>query len=210
MKNYQEFLKETIQNNERTILSEDPLVYVVENFATDKECDEIVFLATGKLEKAKVVDETGNSIIHSARTGSNVFIGHSETLYVKNLSERIARLVGISLKNAEKMQVVHYGITETYDYHNDGFRDGSKALENGGQRIMTALLYLNNVEEGGSTSFKNLKIDVQPQKGKLLVFETVKRGSNKIHEGALHAGMPVTKGEKYACNFWFREKERID
>ena len=37
--------------------------------------------------------------------------------------------------------------------------------------LKTALVYLNDVEEGGSTRLNRLNIDVLPKLGKLLLFE---------------------------------------
>ena len=73
--------------------------------------------------------------------------------------------------------------------------------------MITALVYLNDVEEGGHTSFANLKIDVAPDKKKLLVFHNCYPGTTKRHANSLHAGTPPTKGEKYAFNLWFREQK---
>ena len=74
--------------------------------------------------------------------------------------------------------------------------------------MITALVYLNDVEEGGHTSFGKLNIHVNPEKRKLLVFHNCYEGTTKRHENTLHAGTPPTKGEKYAFNLWFREKPR--
>ena len=43
----------------------------------------------------------------------------------------------------------------------------------------------------------------------LLVWKNVVPGTTKIHPESLHAGRPVTKGEKYAFNLWFRENKFV-
>jgi hypothetical protein len=70
---------------------------------------------------------------------------------------------------------------------------------------LTALLYLNDVQEGGGTRLSKLNIEVTAKKGKLLVFRNVYEGGHFKHEKSEHAGMPVKKGEKYAVNLWFKE-----
>ena len=71
--------------------------------------------------------------------------------------------------------------------------------------MVTALIYLNDVEEGGSTKFTKLDLDVSPTTGKLLIFENTLKDSINKHPLSEHAGMPVIKGEKYICNLWFRQ-----
>jgi len=34
-------------------------------------------------------------------------------------------------------------------------------------------------------------------------------GTTKVHPDSLHAGRPVTKGEKFAFNLWFRENKFV-
>jgi len=40
----------------------------------------------------------------------------------------------------------------------------------------------------------------------MVLFHNCHQGSNVRHPDSLHGGMPVIQGEKWACNFWFREK----
>ena len=93
---------------------------------------------------------------------------------------------------------------DTFDPNNQGY---SPYLKNGGQRVVTALAYLNDVIEGGETVFPNLDKSVTPEKGKIVIFHLCKKGTYEPNPDALHGGMPVTKGEKWAFNLWFREKE---
>ena len=56
---------------------------------------------------------------------------------------------------------------DAFDLSND---DGRRFASNGGQRTVTILVYLNDVERGGHTSFPALNLDVKPQKGMALIF----------------------------------------
>ena len=109
------------------------------------------------------------------RTGSNHWLLHNHDEVTKRVGERISSLIGIPLENAESYQVVHYDVSQKYDQHWDAYAKNEsekclRCLKWGGQRMVTALLYLNNVEEGGGTSFPNLNIVSRAEKGKLLVF----------------------------------------
>jgi prolyl 4-hydroxylase len=116
------------------------------------------------------------------------------------------------IRNAEMFQVVHYESGTEYKPHFDSFDQstelGKKYWEPGGQRMITALIYLNDVEDGGATYFPELNISINPKKGNVLVFHNTISETTNINPRSLHAGMPVTSGEKWAANLWFRENLR--
>ena len=207
-----EFKKPIRTEGNKIIYNEDPLVYVIEDFITDEECSHIVNESDSKLQRAKTIGGK-DGIYHENRTGSNCWIAHNHSEITTGLGQRIADLIGFPLKNAESYQVVYYTGGTQYNDHHDAFdhetEEGRKHLERGGQRIYTALGYLNEVEEGGATEFKDLNISVKPKKGSLLVWKNILPGTTKLHPDSLHAGRPVTKGEKYAFNLWFRENKFV-
>ena len=207
-----EFKKPIRTEGNKIIYNEDPLVYVIEDFITDEECSHFVNASDSKLQRAKTIGGK-DGIYHENRTGSNCWIAHNHSNVTTDLGQRIADLIGFPLKNAESYQVVYYTGGTQYNDHHDAFdhetEEGRKHLERGGQRIYTALGYLNDVEEGGATEFKDLNISVKPKKGSLLVWKNILPGTTKLHPDSLHAGRPVTKGEKYAFNLWFRENKFV-
>jgi prolyl 4-hydroxylase len=196
----------------KIIYNEDPLIYVIENFISDEECDHFVQESKDKLERAKTIGGK-DGIYHEKRTGMNCWIPHSQSESSKAIGDRVADLIGFPLRNAESYQVVYYTGGTEYNDHHDAFdhetEEGRKHLKRGGQRIYTALGYLNDVEEGGSTDFRDLNISIPPKKGSLLVWKNILPGTTKVHPASLHAGRPVTKGEKYAFNLWFRENKFV-
>ena len=76
---------------------------------------------------------------------------------------------------------------------------------NGGQRIVTVLVYLNNVPRGGATAFPNLNLEVQPRRGMALVFfpSTLDGLLDKM---ALHAALPAVD-VKYVSQVWIRQSD---
>ena len=193
----------------RNTLCEDPKVYAYNNYLTHEECDHFIKVGTPHLKRAYVSD-TKQGTISKGRTGSNYWLVHSHDEITRNVGKRISELIGIPLENAESYQFIHYNETQRYDQHWDSYtlNDSEKCkrcLKYGGQRMVTCLLYLNTVEEGGGTRFPNLNIESNAEKGKMLVFHNCLPGTNTPHPNSLHAGCPVLKGEKYAINLWFRE-----
>ena len=199
----------------KIIYSDDPLVYVIENYLTDKECQHLIDLSKNNFKPAKTLSNAdhGNTSVRNekTRTGRNCWIKHTTSKTCKGIGSRIAKLIDWKLRCAEKIQVVYYSDGTQYKEHYDCFETDTRAgkieIEHAGQRMFTALGYLNNVEEGGATEFPLLNISVKPKQGSLLVWQNVIAGTNEVHKGTLHAGRPVTKGEKFAFNLWFREKQ---
>ena len=172
-------------------------------------CDHFINLSNGKLKRALVSSEK-EGIISKGRSGSNCWIEHNKDDKTLSVANRISNIIEIPLESTESFQIIYYDKTQEYFNHYDAwdFNEVEKSrrnLKNGGQRIFTALVYLNDVEEGGSTKFTKLNIDVKAEKGKLLIFENVYEDTNIRHYYSEHAGRPVIKGEKYAFNLWFRE-----
>ncbi len=192
-------------------ISKIPLIYTIDNFIDDNQCDHIIKMSEDNLERALVVSE-GKGITTKGRTGFNCWIRHNKDNILKEICEKISKLVEIPLKNAENVQVIHYSKDQEYKIHFDAFDkstiQGIKHTKFGGNRVVTCMVYLNNVESGGSTSFPKLDLEVKPKKGKLLVFYNCENEKyEKPHKNSLHAGSPVLEGEKYAFTLWFREKD---
>ena len=191
-------------------VNDDPLIYVFEDFLDPREIDGLLDAARPKLQQALV--SSANSGVESARrTGSNCWIPHSYNQVIEELSLRVAEVVGIGLEFAESLQVIYYGETEEYAPHFDAWdattERGQRCMAKGGQRMVTCLLYLSDVEQGGGTCFPKLDMEIRAKKGRMLLFHNCHPGSLVRHPGSLHGGMPVLSGEKWACNFWFREQQ---
>ena len=191
------------------VLSLEPLLIVVDHAVSPVECDHLKLLASEHMKKAGVVLDDGYGT-SAGRTGSHAWLRYRDDPTVAAIGERIAQLVGLPLANAEALQVLHYGHPQAYRAHYDAFtlgtRRGQRAAKWGGQRLATALVYLNDVAEGGETEFPRLNAKVAPKPGRLVIFHNTTSDIRKAHPDSLHAGCPVIKGEKWAFNMWFRHK----
>ena len=78
------------------------------------------------------------------------------------------------LGNCEEPQVVRYEMGDFFNWHQDALPEEEVSCSdaNGGQRLATLLVYLNDVPAsgGGATAFKHLNLKVLPQQGKALLF----------------------------------------
>jgi prolyl 4-hydroxylase len=191
------------------IHNKDPLVLTIDNFLTQDECNHMITISKDYMVRSLVSYEK-QGVESTGRTSLNTWIQHNHDEITKNIGEKIANVVGIPLENAEAYQVIYYDTNAEYRNHYDSWdHNGSdktlRCMKYGGARMKTALVYLNDVDEGGSTRLNRLNIDVLPKQGKLLIFENTYSGTNIKHLLSEHAGMPVIKGEKYAFNLWFKE-----
>ena len=190
-------------------LSSDPLVWVVDDFVTELERQHIMEIAARRMSEAKV-SRFGTNEVSAKRTGSVAWVKHDQTPIVGALVKRVSGLVGLPANHSESLQVVHYGEAQEYRPHYDAWDiDTAKGREKtaiGGNRAITVLMYLNEVGSGGATDFPELGIEVEPVPGRMCIFHDLYVDSGERHVDALHGGMPVLSGEKWACNLWFREQ----
>ena len=198
-----------------TMYAADPILYVVDNFLNNDECDAFIKASEGKLKPSTVIS-SDKPIHHESRTSKNCWIQHDANDIVHEVSKRFSILVQMLIRNAEQYQLVYYSKGAQYKPHYDSFdyetADGKKNWEPGGQRMITVIAYLNDVEEGGETGVPELDINVPPKKGDAVVFHNTLHDDTtthpKINPRSLHGGMPVIKGEKWMVNLWFRESLR--
>ena len=191
------------------ILCEDPFICYVDDFIEHDLCDEIIRLAKPNLKRAGVsVMESNN--ISTGRTNFSHWIKKHMNEKLQNLAEECACLVDCEDCNCfEDFQTIYYDVGQEYKYHYDAYDKNEpekyKKFCKYGNRLVTVLGYLNDVEEGGETRFDKLDLSVQPKKGRIIIFENLKPDGS-VHELSRHAGLPVKKGEKWAFNLWLRER----
>lgn len=190
-------------------INDTPPVYLFEDFLSSEEAEMIIEAAESKMKRATVSSDKAG-VESKGRTGRNCWLPHNHTPQLLKLAQRISKLVGIDLVKAESFQVIHYRETQEYAAHFDGW-DGStdrgiRCMQKGGQRLITCLIYLNDVEAGGGTGFPKLDVEVRAKQGRMVIFHNCHEGTNQRHPDSLHGGLPVEKGEKWAVNLWFREK----
>jgi len=183
-------------------------VTVVDNFIAEPEVEEMLSYFDD-MELSDVCTEEGGSALHDHRTGTRKWIDHDHTPMFKILCDRVSNFVGIDLVNAEKAQFLEYGPGEKYDPHFDAFDAESEQWQHyckSGQRLVSVMGYLNDLDTGGGTAFPKLGLDIKPRAGRLLVWNNVGEDLGKPHPDSLHGGMPVEEGIKKCFTIWFREK----
>lgn len=127
---------------------------------------------------------------------------------VEPIDSSIADLMGIAHENGETIQGQRYAPGQQFKAHHDYFHADqpyySGVTSDGGQRTWTAMVFLNNVEEGGATWFPQAGFRIEPLQGLLLAWNNMDANGDP-NPYTLHEGMAVVKGTKYIITKWFRE-----
>lgn len=192
----------------RQILSEAPRIGFVEGVASPEVCDWLVARARPRLKDAKIYDHaTGESGTSSARTCRSCHFRRPQSdLIIAILRERIAKATETRVHAMEIPYVLNYSVGQEFLPHFDividpNAPDYEQKLAKSGQRVLTVLVYLNDDYEGGETEFPALQARWKGRKGEALFFWNV-APDGTLDERTLHAGLPVTRGEKWMMSQW--------
>jgi prolyl 4-hydroxylase len=121
-------------------------------------------------------------------------------------------LTKIGRDHGEEWQVVKYQpggfYKEHWDYFDPAFEGNKPALQAGGQRILTILVYLATVKKGGETFFPSFDLKVQPKAGRAVLWRNV-LADGSLNTKTIHSGLPPENGEKWIATKWLRERSRF-
>jgi prolyl 4-hydroxylase len=187
-----------------------PRIVLFGNVLSADECEQMIDAARRRLQPSTVVNpETGAYDLHADRTSSGTYFERGENPLVARIEQRIGDLTGCPVENGEPIQVLHYTPGAEYKPHHDYFDPAQpgndRVLAMGGQRIATVVMYLNDVEAGGSTVFPSLGLDVMPRRGSAVYFAYA-NASGETDPRTLHGGSPVDAGEKWVATKWLRQR----
>ena len=182
---------------------EEPLVVVLGSVLDDEECEALIQLSKDLLQRSKI---GSTKEVSGIRTSSGAFLTDVNNNTLARVEKRVSAIMGIPTEHGEGLHILNYKPGQEYTEHLDYFTSASKAGKN--NRISTLVLYLNDVEEGGTTFFPKLNLTVCPQKGMAVYFEYF-YNDPILNELTLHAGAPVVKGEKWIATQWMRRQKVI-
>jgi len=186
-----------------------PRVVVFGGLLSDEECDALIAAARPRMSRSlTVATKTGGEEVNDDRTSQGMFFQRGETALVSRIEARIAKLLRWPVQNGEGIQVLQYVPGTEYKPHFDYFDPDESGtptiLKRGGQRVGTVVMYLNEPEKGGGTTFPNVFLEVAPKRGNAVFFSYERpHPSTKT----LHGGAPVIAGEKWIATKWLREGE---
>ncbi|QFZ83682.1 MULTISPECIES: 2OG-Fe(II) oxygenase [Variovorax] len=186
-----------------------PRVVVFGNLLSAEECEGLIAAARVRLARSLTVEtRTGGEVLNVDRTSDGMFFERGENEIVARLEQRLAMLLRWPLEYGEGLQILRYAPGAQYRPHYDYFdphEPGTPTiLKRGGQRVATLVMYLQEPEQGGATTFPDIGLEVAPVRG-TGVFFSYDRPDPATR--TLHGGAPVLAGEKWVATKWLRERE---
>lgn len=199
----------------RARLAANPSVYKVPNdrielfavgdFMTASECERMIALTDEKAKPSTVYDHTENKGFRTSYSGDV----DPQDRFVRKIDRRIDDLLGIDPVLGESIQGQRYRPGQEFKPHHDYFHPQTAyfdlEMKRGGQRCYTAMVFLNEVEAGGTTDFVDLDLSIVPKPGVLLAWNNA-LPDGQLNWNTIHAGTPVQAGVKYIITKWYRTR----
>jgi len=182
-------------------------IYTFNNFLTPEDCQLLIDESNKKLRPSTVSNVKDEIILSKARTSKTADLHYFNSPYLNQIDNKITSFMELNPFTGEIMQTQKYEPGQYYKAHTDYFhpltREYRTYTEWMGQRTWTFMLYLNDVEEGGETYFKHLKLKVKPKQGMAIFWNNLyKNGVPNLK--TLHEACSPVSGNKYVITKWFR------
>lgn len=182
-------------------------LFIVKGFLDEETCAELIERIDLQRRPSTIADDYG---IANFRTSETCDLDSSDP-FVARVDAQFCDLLGIPPDRGEPLQGQRYAPGQEFKPHTDTFNPGGYDFyvhtANQGQRTWTAMVYLNEPEDGGATRFKTIGKTIQPETGKLLAWNNL-LADGQPNPATLHQGMKVRRGTKYVLTKWFRESPR--
>ena len=180
-------------------------LFVVRDFLDLATCAALVDRIDARRRPSTIADDLGDAAF---RTSETCDLDGRDPV-VAMVDAAISALLGIPLDRAEPIQGQRYAPGQEFKPHTDTF-EPAKAdyyvhCADTGNRSWTAMIYLNEPDEGGATRFKAIAKTIRPEIGTLLAWNNL-LPDGRPNPATLHQGMKVRRGTKYIVTKWFRER----
>lgn len=188
---------------------DDAQLYLYQGFLSDADCTTLI---------AKIDADAVPSTLYKGTEQAGFRTSYSCHLnrwdaFTARIEARMSDVLGIDNSFAETMQGQRYAIGQEFKAHHDFFHPSqSYWLQEGpagGQRSWTAMIFLNEPEEGGATEFPHLGLGIRPQAGMMLIWNNANLDGS-LNYKTLHTGTPVTKGVKHIITKWYRQNDWLE
>lgn len=180
-------------------------IFLAPTFLTQDGCERLIGLIDRDRRPSTLADSNGDYKFRTSETCDM----RNDNPVVADVRNSICALLGIEPKYAETLQGQRYDVGGEFKLHCDWFRPESddyvKYCAVAGQRTWTAMVYLDDVPEGGHTLFPHLDIDMKPARGNMLLWNNL-RPDGSVNPMTGHHATPVIRGRKNVITLWFRER----
>jgi len=192
-----------------------PSIVVEDNVLSPALCEHIIKFAENKGLADNLINHDGKYIQDKARTSKGIFLSYGDNKVLDGVIEALSDMCGLPPARLEPISIQRYQPGQEYKPHYDGFlpeemdkMPESSKIKEGGNRCVTMIAYLNDVQDGGGTVFPVLGFANQAVQGRVLMFGNL--DENKVvHPASLHMGVAPSSGNKWILTLWFRERDVI-
>ena len=187
-------------------------IYTIEDFLNEAECQDLMTIIDNNLRPSTVSDPKDNCVVSDYRTSKTADLHYFGDPFFLSIDKRISDWMGLHPFLGETMQAQRYEPGQFYKEHWDWFAPHTKEYKVYcdwmGQRTWTSMIYLNDVEEGGETYFKHLKLRVKPKRGMLIAWNNLYKNGIPNYK-TMHEACPPISGNKYVITKWWRSWQLI-
>lgn len=205
---YSSYSQQQQQHHEVQQLSSQPTILVIDNFLSDAECSALIDCAAAQdgFVPTQDVQTRGKwSHYYRARLSSRTTCSDNDDARIADIYRRIETMTQVPHANTEPIQVVKYDVDHFHKKHHDYTEH-----QEGGPRVLTVLLYLNNhpTNGGGETNFPDAhNVTIVPRKGTAVIWSNtfgIKEGGEDRR--VAHQTLPVANGSLYTAKFWIHPR----
>lgn len=184
-------------------------LYVYQGFLSIQDCNTLIRMIDAQAVPSTLYEGTE---VAGFRTSSSCHLNRWDT-FITGIETRMSDVLGIDNDFAETMQGQRYYVGQEFKAHHDFFHPSQSYWQHegpsGGQRSWTAMIFLNEPGEGGTTEFPNIGIGVRPRTGMMLMWNNA-NPDGSLNYKSLHTGTPVIKGEKHIITKWYRQNNWLE
>lgn len=201
----QEWMAEPYRADEPEVVSEAPYIAFWQGFLSPFECAYVMAAARGALRPSDVIDsKTGKQTKSEVRVSETAWWQPDRMdVVLRTIFEKTVSAFGGSVALAEPTSVVRYQPGGIFLAHVDAYKNHATDEIDDSARATTSIIYLNDGYEGGGTAFIEPKLKISGMAGDMLHFRNL-TAEGEVDPASVHAGMPVTSGEKWVLVQWVR------
>ena len=189
----------------RRVVNDKAHFYLLDDFLTAEECERLIELIEAQHQPSTTTQpDDPDRYFRTSKTSNLSLLGDA---FVDAIDRRIAEYMGFEPERAEGIQGQYYDVGDEFKPHTDYFQPDTEEYHRyageRGQRTWTFMIYLNDVEAGGQTEFPQLGIEVTPQRGMAVIWNSL-HADGTVNADTLHWAKPVIRGRKFVITKWFR------
>lgn len=180
-------------------------LFIQRGFLPAEICARLCERIDAQRRPSTVADYNGDA---GFRTSETCDLDPTDPVVIE-VERRLTAFGGLDPLHGEQLQGQRYAVGQEFKAHTDYFTPGGADFDRycsvAGNRTWTIMVYLNVPEAGGATRFKAIDKTIQPELGKLVMWNNL-RPDGSVNPSTIHHGMKVRAGTKYVITKWYRER----